>query len=63
MNGSKYGANVYEASSRNLPFLFSKIRHVDTESKEFAFYAMRLMKLIAEDGFALMATKGLEIRS
>jgi len=46
--------NVYECKSLNLPFLFSKIRAVDTEPKEFAFYAMRLMRLIAEDGLALL---------
>ena len=50
--------NVYECKSLNLPFLFSKIRAVDTEPKEFAFYAMRLMRLIAEDGLALLGGEG-----
>ena len=51
--------NVYECKSLNLPFLFSKIRAVDTEPKEFAFYAMRLMRLIAEDGLALLGGEGI----
>ena len=50
--------NVYECQSRNLKFLFSKIRSVETTNKEFAFYAMRLMKLIAEDGLALLGGQG-----
>ena len=50
--------NVYECQSRNLKFLFSKIRAVETTNKEFAFYAMRLMKLIAEDGLALLGGQG-----
>jgi len=53
--------NVYECQSRNLKFLFSKIRAVETTNKEFAFYAMRLMKLIAEDGLALLGGQEKEI--
>ena len=50
--------NVYEGKSRNLQFLFSKIRAVETSPKDFAFYAMRLMKLIAEDGLAMLGGQG-----
>jgi len=58
-NGLKSEKNVMLCQSRNLPFLFSKIRNVETESKDFAFYAMRIMKLIAEDALALITTKGM----
>ena len=58
-DGQAEEMGVLLCQSRNLPFLFSKIRHVDTESKDFAFYAMRLMKLIAEDALALLATTGM----
>jgi len=50
--------NCQLCTSKNLPYLFSKIRHVDTAPKEFEFYSLRLMKLIAEDALALMADKG-----
>ena len=51
--------NVFLVQSRNIKFLFSKIRSVDTSHKDFAFYAMRLMKLIAEDGIALLGGEGM----
>ena len=50
--------NCQLCTSKNLPYLFSKIRHVETVPKDFEFYSLRLMKLIAEDALALMADKG-----
>jgi len=52
---------VLVCQSRNLRYLFSKIRHTQTNSKDFAFYATRLMKLIAEDALSLLATTECEI--
>merc|ERR1712110_12510 len=59
----KFSQNVILCQSRNLPYLFSKIRHVKTDSKDFAFYATRLMKLIAEDGLALLSTRECDIQT
>jgi len=53
--------NVFLVQSRNIKYLFSKIRSVDTNHKDFAFYAMRLMKLIAEDGIAMLGGEETEI--
>jgi len=53
--------NVFLVQSRNINFLFSKIRSVKTNHKDFSFYAMRLMKLIAEDGIALLGGEETEI--
>merc|ERR1712130_757230 len=52
---------VFLCQSRNLRYLFSKIRHTQTDSKDFAFYATRLMKLIAEDALSLLATAECDI--
>ncbi|CAG5097412.1 Oidioi.mRNA.OKI2018_I69.XSR.g15065.t1.cds [Oikopleura dioica] len=53
--------NCQLCTSKNLPYLFSKIRHVETVPKDFEFYSLRLMKLIAEDALALMADKEVDI--
>lgn len=53
--------NVILCKSLNLKYLFSKIRHVDTQPTDFAFYATRLMKLIAEDALSLLATQEVDI--
>merc|ERR1711990_1204786 len=55
--------NLFLVKSRNLKFLFSKIRDVKTKQKEFSFYSMRIMKLIAEDAIALIGGNECEIET
>ena len=50
--------NVIVSNSRNLRYLFSKIRHKDTNSTDFAFYANRIMSIVAEDALSLVTEKG-----
>ena len=50
--------NVIVSNSRNLRYLFSKIRHKDTSSTDFAFYANRVMTIVAEDALSLVTVKG-----
>merc|ERR1711990_598111 len=55
--------SLFLVKSRNLKFLFSKIRDVKTKQKEFSFYSMRIMKLIAEDAIALIGGNECEIET
>jgi len=53
--------NTFLLQSRNTKFLFSKIRANETNTKEFSFYALRLMKLIAEEGLGFLTEKDIDV--
>ena len=42
-------SNVEVIQSRALKHLFTKIRDENTSSKDFSFYALRIMRILAEE--------------
>jgi len=58
-----YMTNVTLVQSAALPYLFAKIRSEETSPQEFAFYADRLMRILAEDGIAQLAPKEVVVKT
>mmetsp|Transcript_74095 Transcript_74095/g.211549 ORF Transcript_74095/g.211549 Transcript_74095/m.211549 type:complete len:223 (+) Transcript_74095:78-746(+) len=53
--------NVFEIQSRALKHLFTRIRDENTNCKDFAFYASRIMRIVAEESIGSLPSTPLDI--